>query len=140
MNFNTLNLSPALERMITKMGYTNLTEIQEKAIPVVLNNQDIIGKSHTGTGKTAAFLLPILQRLDPQLKRPQAIILCPTRELAMQVIDQVRKFATYLEGLMQHYYVVVLIYNVKFIHYEKVTLLLEHQDELLIILTVIHYD
>ncbi|WP_426605517.1 DEAD/DEAH box helicase [Spiroplasma endosymbiont of Glossina fuscipes fuscipes] len=99
MNFNTLNLSPALERMITKMGYTNLTEIQEKAIPVALNNQDIIGKSHTGTGKTAAFILPILQRLDPQLKRPQAIILCPTRELAMQVIDQVRKFATYLEGV-----------------------------------------
>ncbi|WP_425379493.1 DEAD/DEAH box helicase [Spiroplasma endosymbiont of Stenodema calcarata] len=98
MNFNTLNLSPALEKMITKMGYTNLTEIQEKAIPIALNNQDIIGKSHTGTGKTAAFILPILQRLDPQLKRPQAIILCPTRELAMQVIDQVRKFATYLEG------------------------------------------
>lgn len=99
MNFNTLNLYPALQQMIVKMGYTNLTEIQEKAIPVALNNQDIIGKSHTGTGKTIAFILPILQNLDTQLKRPQTIILCPTHELATQIIGQVRKFATYLEGV-----------------------------------------
>ncbi|UZQ31124.1 MAG: DEAD/DEAH box helicase [Spiroplasma phoeniceum] len=99
MNFNTLNLYPALQRMIVKMGYTNLTEIQQKAIPVALNNQDIIGKSHTGTGKTIAFILPILQKLNTNLKQPQAIILCPTHELASQIIDQVRKLATYLEGV-----------------------------------------
>ncbi|WP_425378940.1 DEAD/DEAH box helicase [Spiroplasma endosymbiont of Polydrusus pterygomalis] len=99
MNFNTLNLYPSLQRMIAKMGYTNLTEIQEKAIPVALNNQDIIGKSHTGTGKTVAFILPILQNLDTNLKRSQTIILCPTHELATQIIGQVRRFATYLEGV-----------------------------------------
>lgn len=99
MSFDILNLCPELQKIITKIGYTNMTEIQKKAIPIALNNQDIIGESHTGTGKTIAFILPILQKLNTQLKQPQTIILCPTHELANQIIIQVRKFATYLIGV-----------------------------------------
>ncbi|AHF60853.1 hypothetical protein P344_02455 [Spiroplasma mirum ATCC 29335] len=99
MNFNKLNLKQELHRAILKTGYVKATEIQQKAIPVAIDNYDIIGKSHTGTGKTAAFVLPILHNLDVNLKKPQAIILCPTRELATQVLDQVRKYALFLHGV-----------------------------------------
>ncbi|AHF57562.1 DEAD/DEAH box helicase [Spiroplasma eriocheiris] len=99
MNFNELNLKQELHRAILKTGYVKATEIQQKAIPVAIDNYDIIGKSHTGTGKTAAFVLPILHNLDVNLKKPQAIILCPTRELATQVLDQVRKYALFLHGV-----------------------------------------
>ncbi|WP_339024299.1 DEAD/DEAH box helicase [Spiroplasma endosymbiont of Agriotes lineatus] len=99
INFNDLNLNNNLKRAISKIGYVNPTEIQKKTIPLVLKNYDIIGKSHTGTGKTAAFVLPILNNLDVKLRRVQAMIVCPTRELALQILDQVRKYAFYLEGV-----------------------------------------
>ncbi|AGM25791.1 DEAD-box ATP-dependent RNA helicase [Spiroplasma syrphidicola EA-1] len=99
MEFNQLNLKPELLRAIEKEGYTNPTEIQAKSIPVIFDNKDLLGKSHTGTGKTAAFLLPILSNLQLEFKRPQAIILCPTRELAIQVLNQIRKFSQFLQGV-----------------------------------------
>ncbi|WP_375315617.1 DEAD/DEAH box helicase [Spiroplasma endosymbiont of Tipula paludosa] len=99
ISFDDLNLNNNLKRAILKAGYVNPTEIQKKTIPLALENKDIIGKSHTGTGKTAAFVLPILNNLNPKLRRVQAMIVCPTRELALQVLDQVRKYAFYLEGV-----------------------------------------
>ena len=75
------NLCPRLEEM---------TPIQAQAIPVVLSGKDIIGQAQTGTGKTAAFGLPVLQNIDPKKKTLQAVILCPTRELAIQVSEEMR--------------------------------------------------
>ncbi|WP_308149333.1 DEAD/DEAH box helicase [Spiroplasma sp. AdecLV25b] len=99
MSFTELNLKQELTAAIAKWGYTTPTAIQKKTIPVSLQNKDIIGKSHTGTGKTAAFVLPILHNLDLKLYRNQAIIVCPTRELAIQVAKQVKKYAYFLNGV-----------------------------------------
>ncbi len=99
MNFNELNLSESLLRALHDAGYENPTEIQEKCIPALLSNKDVLGQSQTGTGKTAAFALPLLMKLQPvEKKRPQVLILCPTRELCLQVGAQIRKFAKYIEG------------------------------------------
>lgn len=99
MNFSELNLKQELQKAINKCGYKTTTEIQQKAIPIAIDKKDIIGKSHTGTGKTAAFVLPILNAIDVNFKKVQSVILCPTRELANQVLDQVRKYSFYLEGV-----------------------------------------
>ena len=100
MNFNELNLSPELLRAIEDLGYTQTTPIQEKTIPVMLEGLDLIGQSQTGTGKTAAFGLPLIQSIVPSdKKRPQALIMCPTRELSIQVAEELRKFAKYTENV-----------------------------------------
>lgn len=99
MSFTELNLKQELTAAIAKWGHTTPTPIQKKTIPVSLQKKDIIGKSHTGTGKTAAFVLPILHNLDIKLYRNQAIIVCPTRELAIQVSKQVKKYAYFLNGV-----------------------------------------
>lgn len=99
MSFTELNLKQELTAAIAKWGYTTPTPIQKKTIPASLQKKDIIGKSHTGTGKTAAFVLPILHNLDIKLYRNQAIIVCPTRELAIQVAKQVKKYAYFLNGV-----------------------------------------
>ena len=100
MSFNQLNLKPELIRAITEMGYENPSPIQEQAIPLILDKNDVIGQSQTGSGKTAAFGLPILNDIEPLPNRKtQALILCPTRELCLQVADEMRKFAKYLEGI-----------------------------------------
>jgi ATP-dependent RNA helicase RhlE len=86
MNFSQLGLAPAQLRACESLGYTEPTPIQTRAIPIVLNGQDLIGCAETGTGKTAAFLLPIIQRISEQ-KRPgvRVLVLAPTRELALQI-------------------------------------------------------
>src|SRR5437868_1436429 len=86
MNFSELGLQPALLRRCEALGYTEPTPIQRQAIPVVLSGSDLIGCAETGTGKTAAFLLPIMQRMAAT-KRPgtRVLILAPTRELATQI-------------------------------------------------------
>ncbi len=86
MNFDTLSLDPRINRGIAQAGYTTPTPIQEKAIPIALQGRDILGIAQTGTGKTAAFILPILHRLlDGPKKQVRALILAPTRELAQQI-------------------------------------------------------
>lgn len=77
-------IHPDILKAILDMGFEVMTPIQEQAIPVLLEGKDIIGQAQTGTGKTAAFAIPMIQRIDPGLRKPQGIILCPTRELAMQ--------------------------------------------------------
>jgi ATP-dependent RNA helicase DeaD len=85
--FDSLNLHPQLVQALTERGYTTPTPIQAGLIPLMLAGADVIGQAQTGTGKTAAFALPILQNLEPGQKLPQALVLAPTRELAMQVAD-----------------------------------------------------
>ena len=86
MNFSELGLDDALARVCESLGYTEPTPIQTQAIPVVLSGADLIGCAETGTGKTAAFLLPIIQRMSQQ-PRPgiRLLVLAPTRELATQI-------------------------------------------------------
>ncbi|HTX92665.1 MAG TPA: DEAD/DEAH box helicase [Anaerolineales bacterium] len=87
--FTDLTLRPELMQAITALGYLEPTPIQAAVIPVMLTGADVIGQAQTGTGKTAAFALPILQNLDPGERRAQALVLCPTRELALQVADAI---------------------------------------------------
>src|ERR1700674_1669767 len=86
MNFSQLGLAPAQVRACESLGYTEPTPIQNQAIPIVLSGQDLIGCAETGTGKTAAFLLPIIQRISER-SRPgvRVLVLAPTRELALQI-------------------------------------------------------
>src|SRR6267378_3382324 len=86
MNFSQLGLAPAQVRSCESLGYTEPTPIQEQGIPVVLSGQDLIGCAETGTGKTAAFLLPIIQKIT-ETQRPgvRVLVLAPTRELALQI-------------------------------------------------------
>ncbi|MEE1114189.1 MAG: DEAD/DEAH box helicase [Eubacterium sp.] len=99
VSFDELEIKDSLKRAVTEMGFENMTPIQEQAIPALLTGRDIIGQAQTGTGKTAAFGIPILERIDPEDKSLQAIILCPTRELAVQAAGEIRSFAQYTEGI-----------------------------------------
>ena len=90
VKFTELDIKPEILKAVANMGFEAMSPIQAKAIPVELSGKDVIGQAQTGTGKTAAFGIPILQKVDPKLKKPQAIVLCPTRELAIQVADEIR--------------------------------------------------
>ncbi|MDR2223088.1 MAG: DEAD/DEAH box helicase [Flavobacteriaceae bacterium] len=99
MNFKQFSLTPALYQAIEEVGYTKPTPIQEQTIPVILAGTDIIGCAQTGTGKTAAFAIPILQRLittPRKNKAIQALVLVPTRELALQVEKNFKAYSTHL--------------------------------------------
>ncbi len=90
-DFEFLDVSEQIKKSIREMGFTKMTKIQKQTIPLLLDGQDVIGQSQTGTGKTAAFAIPILEKIDPVIKRPQALVLCPTRELAVQVANEFKK-------------------------------------------------
>jgi ATP-dependent RNA helicase DeaD len=92
-------LDPRILRAVQEMGFTKMTPIQERSIPLLLEGRDIIGQAQTGTGKTAAFGIPMIQKIDPELRKLQAIVLCPTRELAIQASEEIRKLARYMSGL-----------------------------------------
>ncbi len=96
MLFTELNLPEEIIHAVTDMGFSEATEIQTKAIPVMLEGRDLVGKSNTGTGKTAAFGIPAIASMAKDKKGVQALILCPTRELAMQACDEIRKFSAYM--------------------------------------------
>ena len=98
-DFSSLPLSPALAAGIDALGYKTLTPIQALALPPILEGRDLIAQAPTGSGKTAAFGLGLLQRIDPSQLRVQALVLCPTRELADQVGKQLRKLATGIANL-----------------------------------------
>ncbi|QQK75465.1 DEAD/DEAH box helicase [Salicibibacter cibarius] len=89
MRFEELDLPPYLLKSIQQMGFTEATSIQEKVLPVARDGSDVIGQAQTGTGKTAAFALPIIEKVDPEDPNVQALILTPTRELAVQVCEEV---------------------------------------------------
>lgn len=99
MNFEELCLDPRLLRAVTEMGFEQASPIQAKSIPIAMEGRDMIGQAQTGTGKTAAFGIPLLQRVDPHNKKLQAVVLCPTRELAIQSANEVRKLAKFMHGI-----------------------------------------
>ena len=99
VRFEDLQLDEQILRAVTDMGFEAASPIQAQAIPTQLEGMDIIGQAQTGTGKTAAFGIPLLQKIDPKKKKLQAIALCPTRELAIQVAEEVRKLAKYMHGV-----------------------------------------
>src|SRR3954471_16690695 len=95
--FESLGLQEKLLKAVEELGFTQPTPIQEKAIPVLLaGTKDLIGLAQTGTGKTAAFGLPLLQLIDIHQKHPQALIVCPTRELCMQIVNELELFKKHL--------------------------------------------
>lgn len=99
LSFDEMEMSKEIRTAIKKMGFEAPTEIQAKTIPVIGEGHDIIGKSQTGTGKTVAFGIPALEVLDPELKALQILILCPTRELAMQACDEMGKLSIFKNGV-----------------------------------------
>ncbi len=97
-SFAALQLPPALLSALADVGYETPSPIQAACIPILLAGRDLLGEAQTGTGKTAAFALPILARLDLALKKPQALVLAPTRELAIQVAEALQKYAKHMPG------------------------------------------
>ena len=99
MTFDKLGLSEPLLRAVREKGYTEPSPIQEKAIPLILKRKDVLASAQTGTGKTAGFTLPLLQRLSKQKHHPsrsvRALILTPTRELASQVYENVQEYSLF---------------------------------------------
>src|SRR5438552_8459691 len=93
MTFTELGLSDSIVAVLTTLGYEAPTPIQSRTIPPLLAGKDVLGQAQTGTGKTAAFALPIVQRLDASKRATQALILTPTRELAMQVAEAIHSYA-----------------------------------------------
>jgi ATP-independent RNA helicase DbpA len=92
-SFDTLPLSPALRANLAQLGYAAMTPIQAASLPLALAGHDVLGEAQTGSGKTAAFALALLHKLDPALMQVQALVLCPTRELAEQVTQEIRRLA-----------------------------------------------
>ena len=98
--FEELGLSEPLVKATSDLGFENPTEIQEKAIPVLLSGtKDLIGLAQTGTGKTAAYGLPLLQLIDAEKKYPQALIVCPTRELCIQIVSEIELFKKHIRSI-----------------------------------------
>jgi ATP-dependent RNA helicase DeaD len=97
--FEELELLPEIIKAVKNMGFEEASPIQAKAIPVIRSGKDIIGQAQTGTGKTAAFGIPLLEKIDIKNKKLQAVVLCPTRELAIQVAGEIRNLAKYMHGL-----------------------------------------
>lgn len=100
MTFEALGIDARLIQATNELGYVNPTAIQEQAIPVLLSGtKDFIGLAQTGTGKTAAFGLPLLHVIDAKAKHPQALVVCPTRELCLQIVKEVELFKKYMTGV-----------------------------------------
>src|SRR4051794_18096437 len=97
--FSELGISPELQKAIDKMGFEQASPIQAAAIPVLMAGHDVVGQSQTGSGKTAAFGVPAVERVDPQLRAVQVLILCPTRELAVQVSEEIHKLSLFKRGI-----------------------------------------
>ena len=96
--FAELGLPKALMRALEEVGYETPSPIQAMTIPYLLDGRDLLGQAQTGTGKTAAFALPLLARLDLKRKSPQVLVLAPTRELAIQVAEAFQRYAAHLKG------------------------------------------
>ncbi len=143
-NFDELNLSPALSTAIEELGYTAPTPIQAQTLPLLLEGPtDFLGLAATGTGKTAAFGIPMSERIDSSKRQVQALVICPTRELALQVTEQLnllgkhKKLRTVpiyggagygdqIRGLKQGAQIVVATPGRLIDHLEKGTISLEH--------------
>ena len=99
MDFNSLSIGDDLKEAIAEMGLSEMTEIQEKAVPILLDGADVIGKSQTGTGKTLAFAIPAVSKIDTSINSPQVLVLLPTRELALQVAGEFEKLLKFTRNI-----------------------------------------
>ena len=99
IRFEEMELNNKILRAVRDMGFEEPSPIQARAIPLEREGKDIIGQAQTGTGKTAAFGIPLLEKVDPKSRKLQAIVLCPTRELAIQVAEEIRRLAKYMHGV-----------------------------------------
>ena len=99
--FSELGLSPEILKAVDKMGFEEASPIQTAVIPFALTGRDVVGQSATGSGKTAAFAIPAIEKVDVSLKKVQVLVLCPTRELAVQVSEEFGKLAFFKRGLME---------------------------------------
>ena len=99
--FAELGLAPEILKAVEKMGFEEASPIQSASIPVLLEGADVVGQSQTGSGKTAAFGIPAIQLVDASLRAPQVLILCPTRELAVQVAEEIAKLAFFKRGVRE---------------------------------------
>src|SRR3990172_983362 len=99
LRFKDLQLSKEIQKAVTDLGFEEATPIQYQSIPAILEGKDVIGQAQTGTGKTAAFGIPTLEMVDPESRKVQAVILCPTRELAIQVAEELKKLSKYKKGI-----------------------------------------
>lgn len=99
MRFEDLQVDERILRAVEDMGFEEASPIQAQAIPVIMEGRDVFGQAQTGTGKTAAYSIPVLEKINPDLKKLQAVILCPTRELAVQVAEEIRRLAKYMSDI-----------------------------------------
>ena len=99
MRYEDAPIDERIIRAVREMGFEVMTPIQQQAIPILLEGRDVLGQAQTGTGKTAAFGIPMIQRIDTEVQGTQCIILCPTRELAIQAAEELRKFAKFMHGI-----------------------------------------
>ena len=97
-NYQELPIREEMKKAIAEMGFTEMTEIQQKAIPELLADKEVIAKAPTGTGKTCAFGVPMVQRIQPEKGYVQGVILCPTRELCLQITEELQKLGKYIPG------------------------------------------
>ena len=100
--FAEMNLTEEVRRAVAAMGFENATQIQAESIPLIQAGQDVIGRSQTGTGKTLAFGIPAVELVDPKAREkcsPQVLVLCPTRELAVQAAEELQKLAAFKPGV-----------------------------------------
>ena len=109
--FNELGLPEKILKAVIEQGYEQPSPIQAQSIPPLLEGRDLLGQAQTGTGKTAAFALPLLSNVDAKNKSPQLLILAPTRELAIQVAEACQQYAKHLKGVN-----VLPIYGLSLIH------------------------
>ena len=100
IRFEDMGLSKEMLKAVEDMGFEEPSPIQELAIPHLLEGKDVVGQAQTGTGKTAAFGIPILERIDARQKGPQALVLCPTRDLAIQVAEEIGQLAARRRGVV----------------------------------------
>lgn len=99
IKFKDLKVSHQILQAIEEMGFEEATPIQAQSIPLILEGHDVIGQAQTGTGKTASFGIPMLEKLNPKARKTQALVLCPTRELAIQVSEEISKLGKFIKGL-----------------------------------------
>src|SRR4030065_716387 len=97
MNFSELDLKPEIQKALADMGYQDLTPIQEKTFSSILSGRDLLARAETGSGKTAAYGIPLVQMIDPSLNAIQALILVPTRELALQYVEEIDEISRHTD-------------------------------------------
>src|SRR6185369_16702796 len=97
--FSELGLSPELLKAIDKLGFEKPAPIQARAIPLLMQGRDVVGQAQTGSGKTLAFGVPAVEKVDPSVRAVQILVLCPTRELAVQVSEEIHKLASFKRGI-----------------------------------------